>query len=450
MVNASETKKLPPGSDGLPLLGETLSFIQDVFGFIRKRRARYGPIFRTHILGKPTVFISGPQLAEKWLDPTLIERAGALPANVLQLFGGDANIVPLLDGEAHRRRKQVLLSAFTREAIASYLPRLQRTIEEHLGGWVAAGEMAVTEDLKRLAVESICGTILGLDPGDELRELLDDYARVAAAFVGLPIDLPGTTYRAGLKARDRILAVLREQVRKHERQPGTDGLSRILAAASAAGEPFPIETAALEMHHFVLAGVIVFAELAAIVRELHDHTAVRGRVAAEVTAQAPAGPVTPGQLRQMPYLLQVVNEVKRTCPNVPMSFGRARAPIEMNGYVVPPGWLVMMAVVESNLNEVFADPSLFDPERFGPARAEQNRHPNAFMPQGAGEMSGHKCAGYDFSTVMMQLFAILLVRGHTWQLPRQDLRMRWNRIPPEYKSGLVVRARKIQPVAVSR
>ena len=89
MVNASETKKLPPGSDGLPLLGETLSFIQDVFGFIRKRSQRYGPVFRTHILGKPTVFISGPQLAEKWLDPTLIERAGALPANVLQLFGGN-------------------------------------------------------------------------------------------------------------------------------------------------------------------------------------------------------------------------------------------------------------------------------------------------------------------------------------------------------------------------
>ena len=82
---------------------------------------------------------------------------------------------------------------------------------------------------------------------------------------------------------------------------------------------------------------------------------------------------------------------------------------------------------------------------------EYNAWPHhAFMPQGAGEMSGHKCAGYDFSTVMMQLFAILLVRGHTWQLPRQDLGMRWNRIPPEYKSGLVVRARKIQPVAVSR
>jgi cytochrome P450 len=443
MANANETRKLPPGSDGLPLLGETLSFIRDVFGFIHQRSERYGPVFRTHLLGKPTVFISGPQLAEKWLDPALIERAGALPANLLELFGGDANIVPLLDGEAHRRRKQILLSAFTHDAIASYLARLQRTMEEHLAGWAAAGEMAITEDLKRLAIEGICGAVLGLEPGDELRQLLDDYGRVGAAFVGLPIDLPGTAYRAGLKARDRILAVLREQVRKHEQQPRNDGLSRILGAAMAAGEPLPIDTAAREMHHFVLAGVIVFAELAAIVHELHEHAEVRERIIAEVRAQAPTGLITPAQLRQTPYLLQVVNEVKRTCPNVPMSFGRARESIELNGYVVPPGWLVMMAVGESNRNGVFTNPSIFDPERFGPARAEQQRHPHAFMPQGAGELSGHKCAGYDFSTVMMQLFAILLVRGYTWQLPPQDLGMRWNRIPPEYKSGLVVRARKI-------
>jgi len=438
----ASTRKLPPGRKGLPLFGETLSFIQDVFGFIRKRTQRYGPVFRTNILGKPTVFISGPQLAEKWLDPALIERAGALPPNLLQLFGGDANIVPLLDGEAHRKRKQFLLSAFTREAIAAYLPWLQRSIEEHLAGWVAAGELAVTHDLKRLAIESICGAVLGLEPGDELRQLLDDYDRLGAAFAALPVNLPGTAYRKGLKARDRILKVLREQVRKHQQAPRNDGLSRILAAATAAGEPLPIETAALEMHHFVLAGVIVFAELAALVRELHDHSDVREKVAAEVAAQAPAGPVTPAQLREMPYLLQVVNEVKRTCPNVPMSFGRARAEVQLNGYVVPAGWLVMMAVVESNQNAVFTNPAVFDPDRFGPARAEEKRHPHAFMPQGAGELSGHKCAGYDFSTVMMQLFTVLLVRGYTWQLPPQNLAMRWNRIPPELRSGLVVRLRK--------
>ena len=55
----------------------------------------------------------------------------------------------------------------------------------------------------------------------------------------------------------------------------------------AAGEPLPIDTAAREMHHFVLAGVIVFAELAAIVRELHEYADIREKVAAEVHAAKP-------------------------------------------------------------------------------------------------------------------------------------------------------------------
>ncbi|HYV65214.1 MAG TPA: cytochrome P450, partial [Myxococcales bacterium] len=97
---------------------------------------------------------------------------------------------------------------------------------------------------------------------------------------------------------------------------------------------------------------------------------------------------------------------------------------------------------ESNQNAIFTNPAVFDPDRFGPERAEEKRHPHAFMPQGAGEMSGHKCAGYDFSTVMMQLFTVLLVRSYSWQLPPQDFAMLWNRIPPEHKSGLVVRLRK--------
>jgi len=44
---------LPPGSNGLPLLGETLAFAKNPFDFIHQRRARFGDVFRTSILGKP-------------------------------------------------------------------------------------------------------------------------------------------------------------------------------------------------------------------------------------------------------------------------------------------------------------------------------------------------------------------------------------------------------------
>jgi cytochrome P450 len=431
---------LPPGRNGLPLLGETLAFANNPFAFIGQRRARFGDVFRTSILGSPTVFIAGPKCVATWLDQTKIQREGAMPANLLALFGGSPDIVPLLDGKVHAQRKRSLLAAFSPEAVAGYLPGLQRRIEALLAKWLANGQGPVTAELKTLAIESLAGAIFGLEPGPELTRLLADNAILAKAFVALPINLPGTDYARGLQARDRILALLEEIVRRHIDSPPAppDGLSRILAAAREAGTPLDAKTAAREMHHFLLAGMIVYAELAATLRSLHEQPEVRERLRAEVLANAPSGPVGPAQLRAMPYLMQVVDELKRTCPNVPMSFGRAKRAIDIAGYTIPQGYLVMMAVHESNLDPIFTAPESFDPERFSPERDEKKRAPDAFMPQGAGALTGHKCAGYDFATGMMQLFAALTLRTTKWDLLAQDLSLKWV-VPPEHKSGLVVR-----------
>src|SRR5438132_638035 len=44
------TWHLPPGNMGLPLIGETLSFINNVFGFLETRQKRYGNIFKSSVL----------------------------------------------------------------------------------------------------------------------------------------------------------------------------------------------------------------------------------------------------------------------------------------------------------------------------------------------------------------------------------------------------------------
>jgi cytochrome P450 len=430
----------PPGSKGLPFLGETLAFANNPFAFIHRRRARFGDIFRTNVLGSPTVFIVGPKYVATWLDPAKIQREGAMPSNLSALFGGNPDIVPLLDGEAHAQRKRSLLAAFSPPAIAGYLPKLQMRIEALFAKWLANGQGPVTPDLKTLAIESLAGAIFGLEPGEELTRLLADNAILAKAFVALPINLPGTAYAKGLEARDRILALLENIVQRHLISPSAqaDGLTRILSAAQEAGAPLDAKTAAREMHHFLLAGMIVYAELVATLRALHEHPEVRERLRAEVRANAPSGLIGPAQLRTMPYLMQVVDEVKRTCPNVPMSFGRAKSAIDVAGYTIPQGYLVMMAVYESNLDPIFTAPESFDPERFSPERDEKKRAPDAFMPQGAGPLKLHRCAGFDFATGMMQLFAALALRTAKWDLPEQNLSRIWV-VPPEYKSGLILR-----------
>lgn len=435
-------EKLPPGSSGLPLLGETLPFISDMFGFIRGRTARYGRVFRSNILGHPTAFISGPEVTDQWLDESKIQRADSFPAPVRQLFGGPG-ILPLMDGAEHRQRKELLMAAFTHEALASYLPGLQLIIESALSRWATGVERPLLPELKLLAVQGISANVFGMKAGPELDRLVADYGILFKGFTGLPVNLPGFSFHAALQARDRILVQLADQVQRHQAGGFDDGLSRVLSARTAAGKGMAPGDATKEMHHVVLAGTIVFAELGAMMVELARHPPVREKLVAEVRAAAPAGPVTPAQLRQMPYLDQVVMEVKRTCPNVPVSFGRARVPVHVGGVTIPAGWNVMMAVGEHNRNAIFTRPEEFDPDRFGEPRAEQRRHPHAFAPQGAGSLlGGHKCAGYDYSTVFMQLFTVLLARGYTWDVPPQDLSVNRALVPPELKSGLRVVIRK--------
>ena len=351
-----------------------------------------------------------------------------MPPHVQQLFAGKS--LPLLDGEAHCERKRVVNQAFTRAAMADYLPQMQSSIEVAFRRWAAAGEVRWLEEMKRLSIEVICSTIMGLHPGNEMDALRHDYEIVLNGFATLPINIPGTRYNKALKARDRIMEFFRETVRVRRNSPSGDGLSRILAA----GPDLSVEDAALELHHIVIAGFIVFGELGAIVRQLTDHPGVREKLEAEVAGSA--------SFESMPYLMQVVSEVKRLTPIVPGVFGIAKEGFQLDGMTVPAGWTILWTVTPTHVaHGVYSDPLRFDPERFSPQRAEDRRHEHAFVPQGAGPVTGHRCPGLDFASVLMSVFTVVLLRGYRWELPSQNFELDYSKVPPEPRGGLRAQVR---------
>lgn len=416
---------LPPGNDGIPLLGETLSFAKNPFAFIDQRLAAHGRIFRSNVLGRKTAVVAGAEAASHFIDPSLVMREGSMPPHVQELFGGRS--LPLLDGEEHAARKRAVLQAFGRDALASYLPIMQRTTEEYFARWAGEKEIRWVDELKRLSIEIICATVIGMAPGPEMDRLRTDYGILTLGFATLPINVPGTRYRKALQARDRILNVLRRVVRERRAAPANDGLTRILA-----GGLLTDEQAALELHHIVIAGYIVWAELAAMVKQLTDHPDVAAKLRDEILAAT--------SYASMPYLLQVVNEVKRLCPIIPAVFGKTKQPMTFDGVTVPQGWMVMWAVTPSHVGHgVYSEPQRFDPDRFSAARAEDKRHEHAFAPQGAGPVTGHRCPGLDLATSIMSVFTAVLLRGYTWTLPPQNFDLDWSKTPPEMKDGLRAR-----------
>jgi cytochrome P450 len=433
---------LPPGKNGLPLLGETLSFAKNPFRFIEERLTTHGRIFRSHILGRKAVIVAGPEAAGQFIDPNVVKREGAMPPHVQELFGGRS--LPLLDGEVHSARKKLVHAGFNRAAMSAYLPIVQQTVETYFHKWAAAGEIRWLDELKRLSIEVICTTVMGMPPGNEMDALLSDYGILTGGFATLPINMPGTRYRKALQARDRILDVLRRLVRERRQTPTNDGLSRMLAAAMSSNTTLSDDDAALELHHVVIAGFIVYAELGSIVRQLTEHPDVRAKLAAEIAAKAPDGALSLEMLMTMPYLLQVVNDVKRLCPIVPAVFGKTKAPLHLDGVSVPAGWMVMWAVTPSHVAQSdYTNPTQFDPDRFSPERAEEKRHEHAFAPQGAGPATGHRCPGLDFATYIMEAFAIVLLRGYTWELPPQNYEIDFSKTPPEPRDALRASVRAV-------
>jgi cytochrome P450 len=437
----SAPSSLPPGTTGVPFLGEVTELLKDGFGFVEGRAERLGPIFKTKILGRPTAVIVGPDASGQFIDESKVQREGGMLPHIQALFGGRA--LPVLDGEEHRERKAFVMSAFTRDALAGYLPEVQRQVAAALSGWATGAELRWLDGFKRLALEVICTTILGLPAGPTLDAVARDYELVGGGFSSLPIPLPGTAYARARRALDRILAVYAKNAQEHLASPSSDGLSRILAARSARdGRQITVDEAKVELHHIVVAGLIVWAWFVTAVEELERNPEVRERLRAEV-ASLPAGALTLEGLMAAPYLRQVSMEIRRLSPVVHVFFGKARTTFEFAGHTIPEGWMVLWGIRSSHLRpEVYPEPTKFDPERFGPARHEQDRHPHAFVPNGAGDAhKNHKCAGYEFAPLMLQLFLAELLRGgYRWAFaPGQDLALDYRKVPPEPRDGLRVR-----------
>lgn len=423
----------PPGSAGLPGLGETLAFVKDPFTFVKERRARYGRVFRTNLLGRMTAVLIGPEPLEAFYDPANVMREGANPANIQTLFGG-TGVINGLDGAAHGERKAFVTAALSRDAVESYLPAMTRHVDAALARWAAAGELALNDELKRLTIETLGAVFASIESTADAAALVKRCELIAAAFIALPIPLPGTAYTKGVRAKDESLAYYRELAGAHRAAAYDDGLARMLAARSAAGAAISDDEAAGELNHLFLAGFIVFAQFAATIVHLANDPAIRERLIAE-TASLPDAPTT-ADLAACTYLMHVVDEVRRLTPIVPVVIGKARRAFVVDGFEIPAGWGVAAAVWHHDREAgSYSEPEQFDPERFG-ARAEHDAHPYAYAPQGAGPQDGHRCPGFDLTTIFMALFAARLVRGYTWELPAQDLTPNWGLVPPVPRDGL--------------
>ncbi|VAH24386.1 unnamed protein product [Triticum turgidum subsp. durum] len=129
---------LPPGTMGWPLFGETTEFLKQGPSFMKQRRLRYGRLFRTHILGCPTVVCMDPELNRRML---LQGEAGGLvpgyPQSMLDILG--RNNIAAVHGPLHRVMRGAMLGLVRPAALrTSLLPKIDAFMRDHLHGWAGS------------------------------------------------------------------------------------------------------------------------------------------------------------------------------------------------------------------------------------------------------------------------------------------------------------------------
>ncbi len=412
--------KSPPGSLGLPILGESIEFVLDP-DFLDKRYQKYGPIFKTHVLGKPTVVMVGSEAAEFVLSSHMDHfswREG-WPKNFKVLLGGS---LFLMDGEEHRQKRRLIMPAMHGPALANYIGTMEAITQEYLQKWEEKKEFTWFKELKKLTFDIACELLLGTKPGVEsvrIRELFTTLSN--GLFIINPLNLPFTTYGKAIAARNQILEHLTQVVRERQKNPTKDALSLLIQARDEEGNSLSTKELIAQAVLLLFAGhETTTSMLTWLCVELARHPEVLQQAREEQQKLAHTDASNLEQLGQMPYLEQVLLEIERLHPPISGGFRGVIKDFEFNGFHVPAGWQLLYSILKTHgLPEIYPEPKRFDPERFNPQRQENRKHPFSLIGFGGGSRI---CVGMAFAKMEMKIVAAQLLRGYQWEiLPNQSL-----------------------------
>jgi cytochrome P450 len=202
---------LPPGSLGLPVIGQSLGLLRAMRRstgdqWVRDRIDRYGPVSKLSLFGMPTVLVAGPA-ANKFM---FFSSALALqqPRSVQRILG--ENSILYLYGADHRRIRGALLEFLRPDMVKMYVGRIDGEVRRHIEeNWAGRATVTVLPLMKRLTFDIISALLFGLEKGAARDALAGDFVRMLEGMWAVPVNLPFTAFSRSLKASGRARRVLK-------------------------------------------------------------------------------------------------------------------------------------------------------------------------------------------------------------------------------------------------
>ena len=394
----------------------TLPLLADPYRYVSRRaRAIGSDIFMSRVLGRPAVFLTGPEAASFFYAPGVFAREGAVPERIAHVLFGDGG-VQRLDGAPHRHRKALWLDIMSNAA----LDRLERAVER---AWdESIPELSATEQVDvfchsaRVLTVAVCrwaGVPLDARYAEETSAMLSSLFLHAASL--------GSDHKRGLMNRARAQDWARNLVlaRRHGKVPPDGSILAAMAAwTDRDGTPVAADAAASELLSLLRPTVATAVYVTFLAMALSRHPRHREAVASD------------GAFR-----LAFVQEVRRLYPFFPSVAARPVADARWRGFDIAAGTRTILDLYGTGRHPAGWDaPDRFRPKRFlgwqGSAWT--------MIPQGGGaHAETHRCPGEWMTLRIMDVLARRLAAA-SYEVVTPSARPNYRAAPALPRGGFLI------------
>ncbi|XVF59706.1 hypothetical protein PTKIN_Ptkin07bG0297400 [Pterospermum kingtungense] len=434
MVMMKSGVLLPKGNLGWPFIGETLDFMASGYtsrpvSFMDKRKSLHGKVFKTHILGTPIIVSTDADVNKVVLQNHGSIFVPAYPKSIRELLGQHS--ILQMNGNL-QKRLHALIGGFLRS------PQLKTRITTHienavkltLGSWQHMQLVHVQEQTKKITFEVLVKVLMSVGPGEGLDFLKREFEEFIKGLICLPIKFPGTRLYKSLKAKERLLKMVKKIV--EERKLGTDmektnekgNVNDAVDVLLRDSEDQSNDQKQCLTLDFISGNIIemmipgeetVPTAMTLAVKFLSDCPVALHRLMEE-NMELKKQKMNSGEdyswtdYLSLPFTQNVISETLRLANIINGVWRKALKDTYIKGYLIPQGWCVLASFISVHMDEEnYENPYNFDPWRWEKLVAAANN--NIFTPFGGGQ---RLCPGLELSRLEVSIFLHHLITTYRW------------------------------------
>lgn len=413
----------PPGPNGAVLLINQLTGRELMIESIARLPRQYPRIAYLRLRGEHAYVLTHPETVLEVFQSQSRDTTKSRGLQVAKAVLGEGLLTS--EGAEHLRARRMIQPAFHQQRIAQYADQMAEWARLHSRGWHDGQRIEVVADMSALTLSIVGSALFGSDlsgdaavVGESLTNMLNSFQRLLlpAGFVLSRLPLPSAR-RLEVDAR-RLDELVQRVISEHRISGDTGDLLSMMI--SAQDEGFEMDDAQLrdEVMTLILAGHETTAmALSWCWYLLAQNPLVGERLRAELDGVLAGRDPEFGDLSALPFTYACVAETMRLFPPAWIYGRRASKDLEVDGWRVPRGSVIMASPYALHRDPRFWEAAgSFRPQRWISETAAFDESAPG-QPRGAWAtfgFSNRRCIGDQFAWV--EAVMVLATLAQRWEL----------------------------------